>query len=257
MGILNTSPDSFSDGYEGVESAVRRGLEMAEQGADLIDVGGESTRPGSDEVTESEELDRVLPVIEALRSRCAVPISVDTRRVNVAREAHSLGASVINHVSATLNCDEMIPLLQATDVGYVAMHMPAPPKTMQQHTDYPDGVLSAVCDSLIGVRAKLADAGINEQRVVYDPGIGFGKTLDQNLTLLRNCQVLFELLGRPLLIGLSRKSWLGHLLDAPLAERDCFSAMASILLNENTIGVHRVHNVLLLQRSVKLKRALL
>ncbi len=256
MGILNVSPDSFSDGSENHDAAIRLGLQLAQQGADMIDVGGESTRPGSSAVDEDVEIARVVPVVQALSAQIDIPISIDTRRLAVAQAATAAGASIVNHVTASLNVAEFVPWLVSTNVGYIAMHTPGLPKHMQAMTDYSNGVVEAVVDSLAKVKERLCFAGVNAKRILYDPGIGFGKTLDQNLTLLRSCETLAIKLGRPLVMGLSRKSWLGKLLDVPVSERDPYSVMASLLLCSKSVAVHRVHHVEMMCRGLQIQSSL-
>ena len=202
MGVLNVTPDSFSDGGRWLDpaAAIAHGEQMIAEGADLVDVGGESTRPGAVRVDDAEEMRRVLPVVEALADR--VRVSVDTRKEPVARAAVAAGATMINDVSASL-----WPVAAETGVGWVAMHMPADPSVMQQHARYEDVVVE-VRDYLVARAEKAAGAGVQE--VWIDPGIGFGKTAPHNLTLLRR---LPELVGTgwPVLVGTSRKSFLGHI----------------------------------------------
>ena len=203
MGVLNVTPDSFSDGGRWLDpaAAVAHGREMAAEGADIIDVGGESTRPGALPVSEDEELRRVLPVVEALADQ-GLTVSIDTRKASVARAAVAAGASIINDVSS-----DLWPVAAETGAGWVAMHMPADPEVMQQHAHY-DDVVGEVRAYLVQRASEAVRAGV--QRVWIDPGIGFGKTPDHNLSLLRH---LDELVGTgfPVLVGTSRKSFLGRL----------------------------------------------
>ena len=203
MGVLNVTPDSFSDGGRWLdpEAAVAHGREMAAEGADIIDVGGESTRPGALPVSEEEELRRVLPVVEALADQ-GLTVSIDTRKASVARAAVAAGASIINDVSS-----DLWPVAAETGAGWVAMHMPADPEVMQQHAHY-DDVVGEVRAYLVQRASEAVRAGV--QRVWIDPGIGFGKTAGHNLSLLRH---LDELVGTgfPVLVGTSRKSFLGRL----------------------------------------------
>jgi dihydropteroate synthase len=209
MGVLNVTPDSFSDGgnWFDAEAAVAHGLDMAAAGADVIDVGGESTRPGADPVTEAEELRRVLPVVEALVPH--VRVSVDTRKAAVAEQAIAAGATLVNDVSASLH-----DVAAAGGVGWVAMHMQGVPATMQQAPVYGD-VVTEVRDFLVA-RADVAErAGVRE--VWIDPGIGFGKTVAHNLSLLKHLRVLTGT-GHPVVVGTSRKSFLGKLADGAAAD---------------------------------------
>lgn len=257
MGIVNVTPDSFSDGYAKVDQAVAHASKLTDDGADILDVGGESTRPGADLVPESLELDRVVPVIRELVRRFQIPISIDTRRPEVARVALAEGAVIVNNVAACLaGNDAMIPVLEQHDVGYVAMHSSALPKFMQQQTDYANGVVDAVTGELARVGQDLERHGISLQRVLFDPGIGFGKTLEQNLLLMRASPAIAARLKRPLLLGLSRKSWMGQLLDVAVDQRDPYSVMAGLLLNGNAVAVHRVHNVAMMRRGLALSASL-
>lgn len=258
MGILNATPDSFSDGYPQFQGACEQAARLVEEGADILDVGGESTRPGSDPVSLDCELERVIPIIEHVTRHHGLPVSVDTRRPEVARRAVAAGACIINHVSASLDYRDMVPVLAESKVGYVAMHMKAAPKTMQEKPVYHQ-VVADVGAALKTVGDALGNAGVAADRVLYDPGVGFGKTLEHNLELLRRLPELSQILGRPLLMGLSRKSWLTHLLDEPLpsmTERDAYTAVATALLPLAVTPVHRVHNVALVRRALKVAAAL-
>jgi dihydropteroate synthase len=206
MGVLNVTPDSFSDGGRWLDPAraIAHGREMVAEGADVVDVGGESTRPGAVPVEESEELRRVLPVIEALAG--LVRLSIDTRKPGVARAAVAAGATIINDVSA-----DLWPVAADTGAGWVAMHMPADPSVMQQRAHYQD-VVGEVRDYLVGRADRARAAGVTE--IWVDPGIGFGKTARHNLLLLRHLRQLVDT-GWPVLVGTSRKSFLGALAPAP------------------------------------------
>ena len=258
MGVLNVTPDSFSDGYPSVGAACRQAERLLEDGADIIDVGGESTRPGSEGVSTEVELERVLPIITWLVSKHDVLISVDTQKPEVARRAVAAGAHIINHVSASLDFESMIPVLQESQAGYVAMHMKDRPKIMQRKAGY-DDVNQEVISILGDMGRKLEHAGISAERVLYDPGIGFGKKLDHNLSLMRHCPQISQELKRPILMGLSRKSWLTHFFEDNLEdvnERDLYTIVASLALNIPEIAVHRVHNVKWLKRALTLSSAL-
>jgi dihydropteroate synthase len=207
MGVLNVTPDSFSDGgqWSDTAAAIGHGRQMIADGADILDIGGESTRPGARPVPEAEELRRVLPVIEDLAGT-GVPVSIDTRKVAVARAAVGAGATVINDVSATL-----WPVAADLGVGWVAMHMPADPAVMQAYARY-DDVVAEVSEYLVGRANAATTAGVS--RVWIDPGLGFGKSGDHNLVLLRHLDLLVET-GFPVVIGASRKSFLGRLAPQP------------------------------------------
>ena len=219
MGVLNVTPDSFSDGgrFATLPRAVEQARRMCAEGADIIDVGGESTRPGSQAVPEDEEARRVIPVIEELAAETAVPISIDTQRSRVAAAALEAGAEIINDVSALRTDPEMAPLAAGSGAPVVLMHMQGTPKTMQENPTYRE-VVSDVIAWLSERLEHAAAAGIGEDRVIMDPGFGFGKTLRHNLELLRRLHELHRL-GRPLLVGTSRKSMLGAILNAPGDER--------------------------------------
>ncbi|MBD3883459.1 dihydropteroate synthase [Phormidium tenue FACHB-886] len=221
MGILNVTPDSFSDGgqFNTLETAVAQAQHMVEVGAHILDIGGQSTRPQADEVSLEEELQRVVPVVEALRSPgipaglAATPISIDTTRAAVARAAVAAGADWINDISGAVYDAEMLPTVAELQVPIVLMHMRGTPKTMQQLTDYQD-LMSDIREFLARrVEAAIA-AGIAADRIILDPGIGFAKTFDQNLEILRRLSELHQL-GCPILVGASRKRFIGHLLNQP------------------------------------------
>jgi dihydropteroate synthase len=242
MGILNVTPDSFSDGgqFFDPEDAVRAGIAMASAGADLIDVGGESTRPGSDPVPIAEEVSRVLPVIKRLAAEVDVPISVDTRRAETAEAALDAGASVVNDVTAGRDPQMFRTVLEA-NAGMVLMHMLGEPKTMQQDPRYDDVV--AEVRAFLNQRIEAATAsGIGRDRLVVDPGLGFGKTLDHNLTLMRHIDSFSEL-GRPVLTGPSRKSFVGVVTEADVEERLPGTAGAVAWLAANGSHVIRVHDL--------------
>jgi dihydropteroate synthase len=211
MGIVNVTPDSFSDGgrHASAEAALAHGLELVRQGADLLDVGGESTRPGAAEVPPQQELERILPVVEALAARAGVPVSVDTSKAEVARQCLQRGARVVNDVTA-LGDPDMAAVVRDAGAGVVLMHMQGTPATMQQGPRYGD----VVRDIARFFRERLdraAAAGIAPGQVVLDPGIGFGKTAEHNLELLARLDE-FQALGRPLCLGVSRKGFLGKVL---------------------------------------------
>ena len=235
MGVLNVTPDSFSDGgrwFDG-RAAVEQGLAMAGEGADVVDVGGESTRPGAEPVDEAEELRRVLPVVEALAGR--VRVSIDTAKPAVARAAVGAGATLVNDVSASLE-----GVAAATGAGWVAMHMQGTPRTMQHDPHY-DDVVADVTAFLAGRAAAARAAGVRE--VWVDPGIGFGKTPGHNLTLLRHLRRLAPA-GTPLVVGTSRKSFLGTLTGgAPVDDRLEASLATAVWAAEHGAAMVRVHDV--------------
>lgn len=243
MGILNVTPDSFSDGGHHADpaAALARARRMINEGAEIIDVGGESTRPGAEPVGEAEERQRVLPVIAALRAEWPGLISIDTMKAGVAEAALAAGADIVNDVSG-LRDPAMVALCAARDCGLVVMHMRGEPRTMQEAPEYRD-VVAELRDYFGERLATLAEAGIAPERVCLDPGIGFGKTLEHNLTLIRRLPEL-EVAGRPLLIGLSRKSFLGRLLGSEkVTDRDWPTVALSAYSRERGARVHRVHEV--------------
>ncbi|MBF0317898.1 MAG: dihydropteroate synthase [Nitrospirae bacterium] len=244
MGILNVTPDSFSDGgrFLNKTSAVERAVEMAAQGADVIDIGGISTRPGSDTVDVQEELNRVIPVVEALSGRIDIPVSVDTYRAVVAEAALSAGATVVNDISAMQFDPEMASVVAKGGAVIVLMHIKGTPKDMQLNPVYED-VVEEVCAYLrerIDVAQK---AGIAPSRIIIDPGLGFGKTLEHNLTLVNNLARL-KALGYPVLIGPSRKAFVGHITNvAAPKDRIMGSAAAVAVSVYNGASIVRVHDV--------------
>ena len=219
MGVINVTPDSFSDGgrFFRREDALAQGRQMAREGADVIDVGGESTRPGSDPVGAEEEKRRVLPLVEALAAEFDVPVSIDTQKAEVAEAALDAGAAIVNDVSALRTDPEMAPLVAERSVPVCLMHMLGTPKTMQENPTY-DEVVSDVIGWLSQRIAFSVEVGIEARRIIVDPGIGFGKTVQHNLELLRRLNE-FQVLGRPVLIGTSRKSMLGAVLGLGPDER--------------------------------------
>ena len=242
MGILNVTPDSFSDGgdYPDAAAAIAHGEKMTAAGADIIDVGGESTRPGAEPVSAGDEIDRVVPVVAALAAR-GIVVSVDTSKPAVAEAALAAGAEVINDVTA-FGAPGMAGVAAAAGAGVVLMHMRGTPRTMQEDPRY-DDVVAQVRDYLVGRAAAAADAGIDPDRICLDPGIGFGKTAAHNLLLLRRLGELVET-GYPILAGTSRKSFLGALFpgSAP-ADRDIATAATVALGVAHGAAVFRVHNV--------------
>lgn len=246
MGVLNITPDSFSDGglYFDKDRAISRGLELAAEGADIIDVGGESTKPGSDPVPAEEELKRIIPVISALRAKTDVLISVDTTKSEIAEAAIEAGADIINDISA-FRFDSRMPLLAAQKgVSVILMHMKGTPKTMQIDPSYVD--LLAEIKSFLQEKIEAAQAsGINKEKIIIDPGIGFGKSAEDNLILINNLSFLEEL-ERPILIGTSRKSFLGSILNLPPLERSegtIASAILSIIRGAHILRVHDVGSI--------------
>jgi dihydropteroate synthase len=244
MGILNVTPDSFSDGgrFTDVRGAVEHGMAMEREGASMIDVGGESTRPGADPVSEQDELARVIPVIEGLRAAgLQATISVDTSKAAVAAAALDAGAELVNDVSALRADAAMAPLVAARNVTCVLMHMRGEPRTMQHDPRYED-VVGEVRTFLQQRLEAAVGAGIAEERIWLDPGIGFGKTVEHNLALLRDLPRLVEL-GRPLVVGTSRKSFLGKLTGRDFTGLAAATVATSVLAYERGARVFRVHDV--------------
>ncbi|MFQ6003070.1 MAG: dihydropteroate synthase [Candidatus Zixiibacteriota bacterium] len=243
MGILNVTPDSFSDGgkFLRTEDAVRRGIKMAEEGADIIDVGGESTRPGSDPVTIEEELSRVIPVIEALSQKIDIPISIDTYKSEVAKKALDAGAEMINDISALRFDPQMKKIADEYQVPIVLMHIKGTPKNMQENPYY-DDVITEITEYLKQSIEIAQKAGIGREKIIIDPGIGFGKRLEDNLNILKNLKK-FSILDCPILVGPSKKSFIGKILDLPVEERLEGSLAALAVSIMNGANIIRVHDV--------------
>jgi dihydropteroate synthase len=257
MGVVNITPDSFSDGgaFLDADRAVEHALELACAGADIIDVGGESTRPGSLPVSDEEEARRVLPVIQRLRSKTGVLISVDTTKSSVARAALDAGADIINDTSA-LRFDPAMPSVVASaGAAIVLMHMKGVPKTMQESPHY-DDLLGEIRGFLWDRIREAVAAGIAEERIIVDPGIGFGKTLDHNLTLLNRLDT-FQDLGRPVCAGFSRKAFIGRVLGLPPEERLEGTLAAAVLCVSRGAQILRVHDVAAVSKAVRLAEAIL
>jgi dihydropteroate synthase len=256
MGVVNVTPDSFSDGglYLDADAAIRHGEELARDGADILDVGGESTRPGAEPVGEAEEVARTEPVVRALAEAGRV-VSIDTSKLAVAEAALDAGASIVNDVTALRGDPEIGALCAERDAGLVLMHMQGDPRTMQRNPSY---------DEVVGdVRAFLAErldaalaAGVAEERIWLDPGIGFGKSLDHNLELLRRLGELRSL-GRPLVVGASRKSFIGRIDGSEVDERLGGTIAASILAAAEGADVLRVHDVAEVAQAARVAAAIL
>ncbi len=242
MGILNVTPDSFSDGgcYQKTEVALQYAQKMVAEGAAIIDVGGESTRPGAPEVSVNEELDRVLPVIERLSRELSVPISIDTSKPRVMREALKVGAGFINDVAA-LTTVGALEVATESSVPISLMHMQGKPRTMQSSPRYND-VVQDVCDYLLQRVSDCQEVGIKKERLLIDPGFGFGKILEHNLALLKSLP-LFVATGLPVLVGISRKSMIGTLLNTEVGGRVIGSVAAAVLAANAGAKIIRVHDV--------------
>ena len=244
MGVLNITPDSFSDGgnFFDSENAVEHGLRMVAEGAHIVDVGGESTRPGAEAVAAEEELRRVIPVIEQLRRRSEVIISVDTSKAEVARAAIQAGASIVNDVTGGRGDEKMMPLIAETKSAFIIMHMQGTPQTMQIAPQYTN-VVSEVFDFFRQQYARAIVYSIDPMAIAFDPGIGFGKTLEHNLELLAQLERL-RACDRPIVIGVSRKSFLGKLIkSAQISDRLAPAVALTSLLRARGADVLRVHDV--------------
>jgi dihydropteroate synthase len=245
MGIVNVTPDSFSDGGRWLhhEAAIRHGLALVEEGADLLDVGGESTRPGAEPVPMDEELRRVLPVVEALAADAGVPVSIDTTKAAVAAAAIDAGAAIVNDVDAGRHDAHMLPTVAEAGAGYIAMHMLGTPRTMQQDPRY-DDVVQEVSEFLLDRLGAARDAGIADASLAADPGIGFGKTLHHNLELLARLPGIASRVGVPLVVGTSRKGFIGALLGgAPVDEREEGTLATVVWSLDRGASIVRVHEV--------------
>ncbi|XZE56325.1 dihydropteroate synthase [Planctomycetaceae bacterium SH139] len=252
MGILNVTPDSFSDGgrYAGTKQAVDEALRMEDAGAGIIDVGGESTRPYSDPVAESEELERVMPVVEALTQRLSIPLSIDTSKAAVAAAAVSAGAEIINDVTGLSGDPQMLAVAVDSGVGICAMHMQGTPQTMQNQPTYQD-VVAEIASYLRERLHACQVAGIATAKICLDPGIGFGKTHAQNIELLRGMEH-FLAIGQPLLVGHSRKGFIAHVLADKTTNRLAGTLGVSLALASSGVQVLRVHDVAETVQALKL-----
>jgi dihydropteroate synthase len=255
MGILNVTPDSFSDGgrYSALDSALLQAEKMSVDGAAIIDVGGESTRPGALEVGEDEELGRIIPVIEALRANLDTAISVDTSKPGVMREAAAAGVDLINDVQA-LRAEGALQVAVDSGLPVCLMHMQGEPRTMQQKPSYED-VTAEVAQFLAERVRACVEAGMDEDLIMLDPGFGFGKEHNHNIELLANLRQLTKL-GRPLLAGLSRKSTIGELTGRPVNERVAASVAAAVIAVMHGAAVVRVHDVAETVDAMRIARAI-
>jgi dihydropteroate synthase len=250
MGVLNVTPDSFSDGNEFFErdAAVERGIQLASEGADIIDVGGESTRPGAEPVAANEELKRVIPVIEKLMTKIDIPISIDTSKSEVANAALDSGALIINDVTGGRGDEKMFPLAAKRNAAVVLMHMQGEPRTMQENPQYGD-VVREVADFFRQQYSRALECGIDPMTLAFDPGIGFGKTLEHNLSLLKNLELLrvhdpSRTGSRPLMVGVSRKAFLGKLVGSnEMRGRLAPTVALTAILRSRGADILRVHDV--------------
>ena len=256
MGVVNVTPDSFYDGgrYLDAEAAVAHAVRLVEEGADLLDVGAESTRPGADAVNEVEERRRVIPVVTAVAKAVTVPISIDTSKAAIAREALDAGAVLVNDVTALRGDSAMVDVVARSGAGIVLMHMHGTPRTMQQAPRYNDVVeeISVFFEERIHFAMT---HGIVRRQIILDPGIGFGKLLVHNLTLLAQLRC-FEIFECPLLVGVSQKAFLGQLLDRPVQERQWGTAAAVAMAVDRGAGILRVHDVRAMKDVVQVAAAI-
>ncbi|TGU72707.1 dihydropteroate synthase [Geomonas terrae] len=257
MGILNMTPDSFSDGgrFFSVERAVERAREMEREGADIIDIGGESTRPDAPAVSLQEELDRVLPVIEGLKGNVSVPISIDTYKAGVAKAACAAGAEIVNDVTGLMFDPEMAAVVAESDAGVVVMHTRGMPDTMQKDTNY-DDLIADVKEYLTGSIELARRAGVAAGRIVVDPGLGFGKSVQGNLELIKRLEE-FRPLGCPILVGPSRKSFIGAVTGRDGGERIFGTAAAVVMSIVHGAAIIRVHDVAAMRDVAVMTRALM
>ena len=256
MGVLNVTPDSFSDGGEffDAQKAVEHGLKMATDGAAIIDIGGESTRPGSEPVSTKQQIERVVPVIQALFKKVNVPVSIDTFNVEVAKAALDAGAAIINDITA-LSDERMAELAAEQEVPVVLMHMQGTPATMQTEPKY-DDVVGEVLEFLLGRAKRAEQSGIPKEQIFIDPGIGFGKTLEHNLLLLKNIDKFVETDYR-VLVGASRKSFIGSITDRKKPAERIFGTAATVALCAAAgVSIVRVHDVAEMMEVVKVTNAI-
>jgi dihydropteroate synthase len=248
MGVLNVTPDSFSDGgdYYTIESALAQAENMVKSGVDIIDIGGQSTRPGAAEISSSEEIDRVIPLVQILRQKAeifgSVPISVDTTRAQVAKAAVEAGADIINDISGATFDSAMLSTVAQLKVPIILMHIRGTPQTMQKLTDYRD-LIGEIREFLESRIAEAVAAGIDKSHIILDPGIGFAKNYSQNLEILQQL-AKFRGLDCPILVGVSRKSFIGHILNQPLAKQRIWGTAAACTgAIANSADILRVHDV--------------
>ncbi|MCL0042613.1 dihydropteroate synthase [Thermodesulfovibrionales bacterium] len=257
MGVINVTPDSFSDGglYVEREKAIEHAYRLVEEGADIIDIGGESTRPGSESVEVKEEIRRTIPLIEGISKKINIPISIDTYKAEVARCALDAGASIVNDISGLRFDSRMPEVIASYGVPVIIMHIKGRPKEMQHNPVY-DALLPEIMDYIrVGIRLA-AKSGISGDKIIIDPGIGFGKTFEHNLEIIKNLRE-FTLIGKPVAIGVSRKAFIGKILDgAPPTERQDGTAAAVAISIFNGANILRVHDVAEMSRVAKVVDAI-
>ena len=247
MGILNVTPDSFSDGgqFNELQAAIAQAEYMIDNGADIIDIGGQSTRPGAEKISVQEEFNRVIPVIKAIRQQFSIPISVDTTRATIAQDAIAAGADLINDISGGTFDPEMFSVAANLDVPIILMHMRGTPQTMQQMTDYQD-LVADIIDFLSDQIQKAIACGVRESKIIIDPGIGFAKTPEQNIELLRRLSE-FKALKVPILVGTSRKSFIGKIINQPEPQKRIWGTAATccsaIMSGADILRVHDVAEI--------------
>jgi dihydropteroate synthase len=244
MGILNATPDSFSDGgqFDTLDRAITHAQSMLQDGVSILDIGGESSRPGADPVAASVEIARVVPIIKAVRACSDVLISIDTVKADVAEAALGAGADIVNDISAGRNDKRMFEVVRGNQAGMVLMHMKGRPKTMQEGDLTTESIVNDVLNFFDSRINCALSNGLSESQIALDPGLGFGKTFEQNFSLCRSLRKM-NMFGRPIVFGMSRKSSLGVLVDRPASERDAASLAADLWAVQQGAGVVRVHNV--------------
>jgi dihydropteroate synthase len=257
MGVVNVTPDSFSDGgqFLNPDAAVAHGLRLVEEGADLLDIGGESTRPGAEAVDADAECARVLPVLQRLAAQVRVPLSIDTSKAAVARRALDAGATILNDITALRGDPDMARVAADSAAPLVLMHMQGTPRTMQEHPHYAD-VMGEIIEHLRQSIALAVEAGVDERQIIVDPGIGFGKTPEHNLEILRRLSEL-RVLGRPILLGTSRKSFIGALLGGVPPDQRLFGTAATVALGIAAgAAILRVHDIAPMRQVARVADAL-
>ncbi len=257
MGVVNATPDSFSDGgqHSGTQAVVAHAMRLVEEGADIIDIGGESSRPRANPVSEAEELRRVIPVLEELAGLVKVPLSIDTVKVGVAREALRAGASIINDIAANRSDEEMWRLVAESGAGYVVVHMQGAPATMQENPAYND-VIAEVDQFFENRLSRLRECGVNAEQVMLDVGIGFGKAVEHNLQLIAHLS-RFTKGGRPLLLGASRKSFMGRVVGATVEQRLAPSLACACWGAHGGAQIIRCHDIAATRHAVRMTEALM